>query len=294
MSGVAQAGRVYLFHDAQGLARYQAIDEVAIGLAGGAPVGSVKPQDHAWFGQSVATGDFNGDGREDLAVGMPGRIVGGQARAGSGMILQGDGTGLDLAVHAPLLQEVLGAVSEKPDSYGWALAVGDWNVDGYDDVAVGAPFETVGDEQGQSSAVHQAGAVYVHYGGPGLVNGQGLILRQGSGATPGMPQYEDWFGFSLASVHLENGNAAYLVIGIPGEVLGGVNVECSKAGAVQWARSWPALGPVTAATFLLHQDTGAPHNVADQRECSKAVNPTEVSFSDPPRRGEFFGWATGQ
>jgi hypothetical protein len=292
VSRTARVGRVYLFRDHGGLVAYQAIDDMAIGVAGGAAPASIQLQTDTWFGHAVAIGDFNGDERLDLAVGSPRRKVAGQDRAGSAMILRGNGTGLDLTGQAGLVQEMLGGTSQTPDAYGWSLAAGNWNEDQFDDLAVGAPFDAVG-VNGQPGGT-PAGSVYVHYGGPNLLNGAGLTFRQGSGSVPGSPYIDDWFGMSLASVRLGSGNAQYLVIGIPGETLPTVVDNCSKAGAVQLARSWPGIGPVTAAEFLLHQDTGAPHFVSDQRECGSVVNPTEVGFSEPLRRGEFFGWATGQ
>src|SRR3989304_10031354 len=47
------------------------------------------------FGYSVTTGDFNGDGFEDMAVGVPGESVGNIAGAGAGNIIYGKRGGLN-------------------------------------------------------------------------------------------------------------------------------------------------------------------------------------------------------
>jgi hypothetical protein len=288
------AGRVYLFRGHGGLAQYQAIDEAAIGAAGGPPSTLAVPQDYARFGWSVATGDLNGDGQTDLAVGVPSKEVNNAGAAGAAVLIGGNGLGLQLASHTYLTQDLLACCSETADQYGYALAVGDWNVDGFDDVAVGAPFEDIGSGAVGAPAA-DAGAVFVHYGGPALVNGTGLLLRQGSGPTPGKVERDDWFGLSLASKRLGQVDLDFLVIGIPGEPLPTADAACNKAGAVQLAMSWAGTGPAPDLSLLLHQDTPAPYNVADSRECSSGTPVWEyyrANPSPPPASGELFGVAT--
>ena len=287
------AGRVYLFRGHGGLAPYLHIDEAALASAG-LPNLYAPPQNHAWFGYSVATGDFNRDSKVDLAVGIPGKSVSGK-RAGAAVIVPGTGLGLDLANERYLVQEALGGASESPDMYGWALAAGDWNLDRHDDLAVGAPYENV-EASHDAPGADRAGAVFVHHGGPDLVSGSGKILRQGQGVTPGVPEAHDWFGLSLASVRLGSGNGAYLVIGVPGQRSAHPNADCNKVGAVQLGVSFADSGPLADPDFLLHQDTGAPFNVGDQRECTTASTPWIMNFGDPAspaKGGEFFGWSIG-
>jgi hypothetical protein len=138
--------------------------------------------------------------------------------------------------------------------------------------------------------------VYVHYGGATLLGGTGLILREGSGLVPGTPQAHEWFGLSLATARLGTNNFEFLLIGIPGEPMSQSNPDCNKAGAIQMAMSWPGAGPVPDGSFFLHQDTGAPYNVADTRDCTAGVTPWNMNFGDPAspsKGGEFFGWAIG-
>ena len=95
------------------------------------------------YGLAVMTaGDVNGDGYSDVVVGAP-AISG--AGAGNAYLYLGNASGLQ---SGPAWTAAGGGF----DYFGAALASGDFNGDGYSDVAVGAPIE---------------GNVYVYQGGPG-------------------------------------------------------------------------------------------------------------------------------
>jgi hypothetical protein len=166
------------------------------------------------FGAALATGILGGDGIADLVVGVPGEDVGATGDAGAVNLLAGSPGGL-----------VSGALAtqgnpETLDSFGAAVATGDFdNTDG-DDVAAGAPGETV---NGRAFA----GAVSVFNGPPsGLANER--LLFQGTAGIPGSPESFDQFGAAVAPTDSNGIGQWDLAVGAPGEDLG----PDENAGAV--------------------------------------------------------------
>lgn len=120
----ARAGRVYVFSGADlkaGSAETVSWWEIA------------SPDTEGWFGASVAIGDFNGDGVDDLAIGAPG------AHSGLGEVLVYDGTAVrarasDLAPRTTI--DVQGTLAMH---IGTTLAAGHLAPDALDDLLVGVP-----------------------------------------------------------------------------------------------------------------------------------------------------------
>jgi FG-GAP repeat len=145
-------------------------------------------------GGVAARGDFDGDGFGDLAVGVPGEDVGGTLDAGALNVLYGSAGGL-AGTGAQLLWQGHGApdAAGADDLFGVALAAGDFDGDGFDDLAVGVLSEDLG-------AKRDAGAVDVLRGSPsGLVAAGARQWSQDSPGVPGLAEAGDAFGSSLAA-----------------------------------------------------------------------------------------------
>jgi hypothetical protein len=187
--------------------------------------GVVIPASPGWAQSSQPTAasaavevraDFNHDGADDLAVGAPFERVGSVTLAGAVSILPGSASGLT-SVGGRLFTQVAG-VPETDDTFGFALAAGDFNHNGVADLAVGAPGETVG------SADH-AGAVSVLNGSAGgLTTVGGRLLTQVGGAVEPF----DLFGVAVAAGDFNGNGVADLAVGANGEGVGSV----ASAGAV--------------------------------------------------------------
>ena len=102
--------------------------------------------------------DFNGDAYTDLAVGVPSEDVGHKEQAGAVNVLYGSQFGLTAAGDQHWTQDtpgVLGTAEGGPghdenpyDRFGAALASGDFDRDGYADLAIGVPEDRVAGVRG--------------------------------------------------------------------------------------------------------------------------------------------------
>ncbi len=176
-----------------------------------AAAGSCDTDDN--FGASVASGNFNGDSFEDLAVGVPGETVGGDADTGAVHILYGSAAGLLLTGDQIFHQGTAGIddTAEPGDHFGFAVAAADFNADGFDDLAISAPDEDL-------LTADDAGAVWVLFGSAsGLTATGSLAFGQETISDSESFETGDRFGFSLAAGRINSGNRADLVIGVPGE-----------------------------------------------------------------------------
>jgi hypothetical protein len=81
------------------------------------------------FGSSLTSGDFNGDGRDDLAIGVPNESVGSIEGAGGVEVVYGSSSGLSAT--SPLADQFwtqdsadVNDVAETFDSFGRSVNVG--------------------------------------------------------------------------------------------------------------------------------------------------------------------------
>ncbi|WP_416896830.1 MAG: FG-GAP-like repeat-containing protein [Minwuia sp.] len=157
------------------------------------------------FGLAMAAGDFNGDGRIDLAVGAPNADTGNGE--GSGSVFEFHGHDESFSGIRRLDQSGL-SPDEAGDLFGEVLAAGDFDGDGYDDLAVSAARESVG------SGAAQQGLVLLFRGGPdGLSIDTALDPRD----VPGGASDYMLFGSSLATGDFDGDGRTDLAIGAPGD-----------------------------------------------------------------------------
>jgi hypothetical protein len=164
------------------------------------------------FGAVVAHGDFDGDGREDLAVGAPGEDTVSNTVNSAGAVMVYKGTEDGFQPWDVLHQGAFGALEEAGDDLGAALAVGDFDDDGIDDLAVGAPGESVG-----GGTDVDEGAVYLFTGGATGLTYAHAVTQDDLGA---LVEADDRFGEALAKGDYDGDGIDDLAIGSPGETHG--------------------------------------------------------------------------
>ncbi len=195
--------------------------------------GEAAPEDR--FGRSLSAGDFNSDGFSDLVIGVPFDPTSGHKKAGAVNLVYGSAAGLqatgDGAPNDQLWSQDAVSVMDKAqvaDRFGWALAVEDFNADGFDDLAVGATMESV-----EAVMFKATGAVNVLHGSATGLQSTGdggpddQYWTQDSPDVDDQSEARDRLGWSLAAGDLNADGFADLVIGVPFEDFNGLG-----AGAV--------------------------------------------------------------
>jgi hypothetical protein len=138
------------------------------------------PTVNDFFGSSFAPFDFDGDGRQDLAIGVDAREIDATNIAGEVVVLHNVGGRLSRSGGFTLSRATAGMIGPPVSGqyFGSRVRGGDWSGNGFDDLAVSLPFTDVG---GQSSA----GAMQVFYGTKsGLATNDQQFTANTLGATP--------------------------------------------------------------------------------------------------------------
>ncbi|MFD9001433.1 FG-GAP-like repeat-containing protein [Streptomyces sp. NPDC059582] len=139
---------------------------------------------------SIAMGDVNGDGRQDVVFGR-------STAAGGGLVGVVRGTANGLAARATLIGQNTPGVpgtGESGDGFGTAVSVGDVTGDGCADVVAGVPGE---DHAGKTDA----GTFVVLKGsGAGLTGAGSQVVSQNTAGVPGTAETGDRFGSRTALV----------------------------------------------------------------------------------------------
>ena len=188
-----------------------------------------SPEQDDSFGFSLSSADFNGDGFGDIAIGVPGESVpivnstANMSGAGGVNVLYGSSNGLSAISPLPgqFWSQATSNVQDSPesnDSFAKSLSAGDFNGDGFGDIAIGVSGEDVETPDG---TVSNAGAINVLYGSSDGVSASSPQIdqfwTQATSNVTGSPEQDDSFGFSISSADFNGDGLTDIAIGVPGE-----------------------------------------------------------------------------
>lgn len=199
------------------------------GSAGGLTAGSkvaggyaatIADVDKDGYGD-IVTGNFMEKSTDEPNGGLGGAIT----------VTYGAAGGLSTRTPVRITQDTAGVpgTAEKNDAFGWSLAAGDTNGDGYPDIAAGVANEDL-------SGKADAGSVVVLRGSASGLTGSGSkSFSQDTSGVPGTAEKYDQFGHSVFLTDAGQDGRA--------ELIAGARAENDGAGAV-----WVLRGSSTGIT----------------------------------------------
>lgn len=139
-----------------------------------------------YMGRSIAGDcDINSDGLKDVIVGIPydDTAAADAGRVGIYLGKVGSEMGPDIWING----------TQMNSNFGWSVSCGDFNGDGYDDIAVGSPYYD------RDAAKLNSGGVFLFYGKSSFVGPQILSVANADVIFKGMDNGDN-FGWSVSSL----------------------------------------------------------------------------------------------
>lgn len=198
------------------------------------------PRADGYVGQ---VGDVDGDGYGDLVTGISlddylAGTTGAAHPGGEVQVLYGGADGIAPDQHPQVFHQDTAGVpgsGEDRDQFGHALSIADTDADGYADVLIGIPGESIG-------SVFAAGRVLLLHGSAaGLTTAGATEYSQNSTDVPGAAEGNDDLGYAVHLADLDSDRHPDLAVGAPGE---------NGDGCV-WVARGSATGPAPAGSANL-------------------------------------------
>ena len=220
------AGEVYVLFGRRDLAR-PSVRDVA-GIFGPGVDLTIFGQDPAdGLGASLAIGDVNGDGVKDLVVGATGADGPENNRFNAGEVYVILGSPRlrfqnmrDIAAQVGRAADLTLFGAASGDQFGFSLNLGELSGNGIADLIIGAPGV-----DGPNNQRANAGAVYVIFGGPNLINGLRRDMAEQVGPPADLtllgPDPGVSFGVTTAVADLDGDRVNDLIVSAP--FVGGPN-----------------------------------------------------------------------
>ncbi|EKD76746.1 MAG: hypothetical protein ACD_43C00003G0001, partial [uncultured bacterium] len=182
------------------------------------------------FGGNIVTGDINNDGYDDIIVSAATDSTGGSG-TGAIYIIYGKAASYTSTTTTAdtSIVKIIGSVGDSASD----LAIGDYDNDGYDDIAVGA----------QSFSTN-TGGVYLIFGSSTVLSGQSNSLPATASAFYTGEGTNNFFGCSVALGDINGDGYADLVAGASG-----VGGSAGSAFLTYGSHSRPS-GSISANTFV--------------------------------------------